>query len=73
MGDVVYVQCQVCGIVHKVQSKETSISDDDLYTEVFCPKCRDGTQHLWCGEDETEIYVYYNLNVDPRYYKYNTK
>ena len=64
-----WVQCQSCGELHKVKSKYASISDDDLYTEpIFCPKCRDETKHLWCGEDETEIYIYYNLNADPRYY-----
>ena len=64
-----WVQCVQCGELHKVPSKCASISDDDLYTElIFCPKCRDETKHLWCGQDETEIYIYYNVNIDPRYY-----
>lgn len=70
MGEVGWVQCQVCGALHKVKIQ---LSEDDLYIEEWCPKCRDETKHLWCGEDETEIYMYYNLNADPRYYKYNTK
>ena len=68
MGDVVWTQCQVCGKLHRVQHKHTSISDDDLYMKIFCPKCKDTTKHLWCGENEAEIYMYYNANLDPRYY-----
>jgi hypothetical protein len=66
MGDENYVQCQVCGHLHKV--KKVSMSDDDLYTKpIWCPKCRDGTKHLWCGKQE-DIYLNYNVNMDPRYY-----
>lgn len=66
MGEKVWVQCQVCGHLHKVNMKDTS--EDDLYIEEHCPRCRDETKHLWCGEDETDIYIYYNTNLDPRYY-----
>ena len=66
MGNKVWMQCAQCGHLHKV--KETSVSDDDLYTEEYCPRCRDETKHLWCGENETDIYIYYNANLDPRYY-----
>jgi hypothetical protein len=68
MGDVVWVQCQSCGELHKIKQKDTSISDDDLYIRLHCPRCKDNTKHLWCGEDETEVYIYYNANLDPRYY-----
>ena len=69
MREGVWVQCTECGELHKVKSKDASISDDDLYTEpIFCPRCRDGTKHLWCGEDETDVYIYYNANLDSRYY-----
>lgn len=69
MGKTVWVQCQTCGELHKVNSNDASISDDDLYTEpIWCPRCRDGTKHLNCGEDETDIYIYYNTNLDSRYY-----
>ena len=59
-------QCQVCGALHKIKTKDAS--DEDLFIDEYCPRCRDGTKHLWCGEDETEIYYYYNANLDPRYY-----
>ena len=60
-----WVQCQVCG---KLKKMKIQPSEDDLYIYEYCPHCRDETKHLWCGEDETEIYVYYNVNVDPRYF-----
>ena len=65
MGGDNWIQCQVCGELHKVKTKDTS--EDDLFIDEYCPRCRDGTKHLWCGEPE-DIYMNYNLNVDPRYY-----
>lgn len=64
MREESYVQCQACGYLHKTKIE---LSDEDLYIKVYCPKCRDGTKHLWCGEPE-DVYMNYNLNVDPRYY-----
>ena len=64
-------QCQSCGHTHRIKIKYNI--DSDLYIRSYCPKCRGDTQHLWCGEDETEIYSYYNLNLDERYFIYNTK
>lgn len=66
MGDKVWMQCQQCGKLHQVKTKDTS--DDDLYIEEYCPRCRDGTKHLWCGEQKEDVYIYYNVNVDPKYY-----
>jgi hypothetical protein len=72
MGDKVWAQCQCCGNLHQVKSKDALISDDDLYTNpIWCSKCRDDTKHLLCGENREDVYIYYNLNVDPNYY--NTK
>lgn len=64
MREEIWVQCQCCGNLHK---EIVSLSDSDLYIKTYCPKCRDETKHLWCGEDETDIYIYYNVNLDPRY------
>lgn len=66
-----WAQCQVCGHLHKVKMRD--ISEDDLYIQEHCPKCRDDTNHLWCGENREDVYIYYNLNVDPNFYNYNTK
>ena len=60
-----WAQCQTCGHLHKAKIKD--ISEDDLYIETHCPKCRDETKHIWCGRQE-DIYINYNLNLDPRYY-----
>lgn len=65
-----WVQCQCCGHLYKTKIQ---LSEDSLYIYEYCPRCRDETKGLWCGKDETEIYMYYNTNLDPRYYKYNTK
>lgn len=70
MGDKVFVQCQCCGKVHQVKSKDASISDDDLYTNpIYCPRCRGGTKHLVIGDRE-DIYIYGNNNLDERYFIY---
>lgn len=64
MGEDSWVQCQSCGELHKTK---VDLSDEDLYIEIYCPKCRDRTKHLRCGKQE-DVYMNYNLNVDPRYY-----
>jgi Zn finger protein HypA/HybF involved in hydrogenase expression len=70
MGEEGWAQCQSCGRLHKV--KLSTLSNEDLFVQEFCPKCRDETKHLWIGSQD-DIYIAYNLNVDPRYYTYNTK
>lgn len=71
MGDKVWVQCQCCGNLHKVKSKDASISDDDLYTEpIFCPRCRESTKHLVIGEYQDGIYEAGNTFLDERYFIY---
>ena len=60
-----WVQCQNCGHLHKAKIQ---LSVDDLYIDVYCPKCRDETKSLWCGKDATDIYYYYNANLDQRVY-----
>lgn len=70
MGTKVWLQCQDCGELHK---EEIQYNVEDIYIKTYCPKCRDGTKHLVCSEDEDEIYKLYNPSVDPRYYNYRTK
>ena len=71
MGEKVYVQCNVCGHLHQVKSKDASISDDDLYTEpIFCSKCRDSTKHLLIGEHREDLYIYGNSNLDEKFFIY---
>lgn len=69
-----YVQCQVCGNMHRVDAQ--CDIENDLYVKIQCPKCREVTTHLLCGDREEDLYTTYNLNIDPRYYQYgknNTK
>lgn len=66
MGDKVWVQCQCCGETH--QTKVHNVSEDDLYITTRCPCCRDETKHLWCGENREDVYMYYNANLDPKYF-----
>ena len=74
MGDKVWVQCSKCGYLHRVKEKDASISDDDLYTtELYCPRCRDGTKHLLIGEHKDDVYLYGDNMLDERFYNYNTK
>ena len=68
MGDKVWVQCQTCGELYQVDSKKTSISEDDLYIHIFCPRCRNGTKHLLIGENREDVYRFGNIVLDERYY-----
>jgi hypothetical protein len=66
-----YVQCQECGRIHQVDI-EYDI-ENDLYVKINCPECRDETTHLLCGDKVGDLYLTYNLNIDPRFYNYKTK
>ena len=69
MGEKVWVQCSHCGNLHRVKGKDATISENDLFTEpIWCGKCRDETPHIWCGEKQEDVYMYYNANLDPRIY-----
>ena len=71
MGDKVYVQCSRCGALHKVKSKDASISDDDLYTEpIYCSRCRDECKHLLIGEHKEDQYIYGDNTLDKRFFIY---
>ena len=73
MGDKVYVQCQCCGEVHKVKSKDATISDDDLYTvPIYCHRCRDECKHVLIGDKQEDIYVVGDTFLDKRYFIYKT-
>lgn len=74
MGDKVWVQCSKCGNLHKVKSKDASISDDDVYTEpLWCHKCRDECKHLLIGDNIEDVYLLGDNMLDERFYNYNTK
>ena len=63
-----WVQCTNCGRVYKaLVPDKTTI--DDMYIIDDCPTCGVVTT-LNLGEDEDDKYLYYNVNLDDRYYNY---
>ena len=61
-----WVQCQSCGTVYKIMEK---LPTEALIVKAECPACN-GTTALNCGEEYDDIYLYYNPNLDNRYYRY---
>lgn len=66
MKEKVWTQCQCCGKLHRIQVD--NMSEDDLYITTRCPCCRDETKHLWCGENREDVWMYYNVNLDSKYF-----
>lgn len=69
--DKQFFQCLECGEVYKLKIHYNI--ENDLYTKMSCPHCRDETMHLWVGNKPEDKYIYYDPVLDSRYYKYNTK
>lgn len=66
-----YLQCVNCGNIHM---ENFQCEDDDLYIEnIKCEHCKKTSKHLRCGDDPSQIYTYYDVVLDERFYKYNTK
>ena len=61
------LQCQCCGGLHKEDIRGHTIIDE-MYVTMKCKKCKEITSHLLCGTEDIDIYLTYNLNVDPRYF-----
>ena len=59
-------QCQKCGAL--VWTKEPLNIEGDLFVKMPCKHCHMETNHLWVGDREEDLYIYYNANADPRYY-----
>ena len=59
-----WVQCRSCGHIYQVPRKYSS---ETLFIESWCPKCECEVA-LNCGENEDEIAIFYDLNLDERYY-----
>lgn len=62
-----YWQCTKCGSIHYI---EYPYRTEELYYEMFCEECEEETSQLWCGDNLDDIYLYWDINNDPRYYKY---
>lgn len=59
-----FVQCQTCGKIFQVPYE---VPIDKLYITTECSNCGQ-TQGLNLGDKEEDIYFYYNVNLDDRYY-----
>ena len=62
-------QCGCCGTIHKVDSRYKP-KEDIIYVPLWCDKCRSMTMQLYCGDEENGLYELYDVNMDPKYYKY---
>lgn len=60
----IWVQCQKCGKIHRIRRK---LKVDQIYVTINCSRCGKATG-LNLGDDKDQIYEYYNVNIDPRYY-----
>ena len=60
-------QCMNCGHLHWIEDPP-EINDDELYTETKCKKCQRITNHLWVGDTPEDLYLYYDVTLDSKYY-----
>ena len=62
-----HFQCMHCGHLHWIEDPP-KIDEDELYIEMRCKKCKCITNHLWVGETPEDLYQYYDVTKDSRYY-----
>ena len=61
-----YLQCCHCGRIHKQQ---VQCKNDDLYIDgIQCKRCHQTVKHLRCGESTSDVYMYYDVVLDERFY-----
>ena len=59
-----WIQCNECGKIHQIQR---SVPVEELYTTAKCPRCGFMTG-LNLGDKQEDIYIYYDVTKDERYY-----
>lgn len=69
MHDGNYVQCQNCGHIYYVYDIEDKFSTEDFIIKAECPICNN-INGVNCGENLEDIYMFMNINKDPRFYMY---
>lgn len=62
-----WIQCNQCGYVYWT---EEEVPIDRLYVASFCPGCNEYGNGLNCGDSKDDLYLYADINRDPRYYQY---
>ena len=60
-------QCNCCGHIHKTNEKYKP-RGDDIYVLLWCERCKEYTQQLYCGDNPNDLYALYDVNIDPRIY-----
>lgn len=63
-----YYQCCSCGTVHYIKYPYKA---NDLYSTLWCNECEDEENHLWVGDTMDDIYIYYDVTKDERYFIYD--
>lgn len=61
-----WIQCTTCGEMHKSCSEYPI---DEMYVNDYCPNCN-SYKGLHLGNREEEIYEFYDVNLDVKYYTY---
>lgn len=59
-------QCMNCGSLHWI--KDPPDIDDELYIKLRCSHCKQTTNHLWVGNAPEDLYLYYDVTKDNRYF-----
>lgn len=60
-------QCMNCGTLSWMEDPP-DIDESELYIKIRCNHCKQMTNQLWVGNKPEDLYLYYDVNVDPRYY-----
>jgi DNA-directed RNA polymerase subunit RPC12/RpoP len=60
-------QCMNCGHLHWIDDPPDT-DEDKLYIKLKCKNCKKTANHLWVGENPEDLYLYYDLNKDYRYF-----
>ena len=64
--EVALVQCMDCGHIYQIHK---TLSSDAFIIESWCPGC-ECTKAINCGDNINDIYLYMDINIDPRNYTY---
>ena len=62
-------QCSCCGHINRVDVKYKP-QENEIYVPMWCERCRDQTTQLYCGDNINDLYELYDVNIDPKFYKY---
>lgn len=62
-----HYQCMKCGHLYWIEDPP-NIDENELYIKIKCEHCKHTTNHLWVGNKPEDLYLYYDVTKDPRYY-----